>query len=131
METGRGVPPHFRQLAQPTQWISSVSVLSGLDKLDEPPSVMTLRTVVAQRLPRMELPELLLEVQAWTGLASDFTRVNEYGARADDLPISVGAHYWPRRESPPRAVGAARGASTHTRSTGVDSAKLTARRHDH
>jgi hypothetical protein len=51
-------------------------VLSGLDKLDEPPSLMALRTLVAQRLPRVELPELLLEVQAWTGFASDFTHIN-------------------------------------------------------
>jgi TnpA family transposase len=64
-------------------------VLSGLDKLDEPPSLLALRMLVAQRLPRVELPELLLEVQAWTGFASDFTHVNERGARADDLPISV------------------------------------------
>jgi hypothetical protein len=64
-------------------------VLSGLDKLDEPPSLVALKTLVAQRLPRVELPELLLEVQAWTGFASDFTHVNEQGARADDLPISV------------------------------------------
>ena len=64
-------------------------VLSGLDKLDEPPSLIGLKTLVAQRLPRVELPELLLEVQAWTGFASDFTHVNEHGARADDLPISV------------------------------------------
>ena len=64
-------------------------VLSGLDKLDEPPSLVALKTLVAQRLPRVELPELLLEVQAWTGFASDFTHVNEHGARADDLPISV------------------------------------------
>jgi hypothetical protein len=37
----------------------------------------------------VELPELLLEVQALTGFASDLTHVNEKGARADDLPISV------------------------------------------
>ena len=47
-------------------------VLSGLDQLDEPPSLIGLKTLVAQRLPRVELPELLLEVQAWTGFASDF-----------------------------------------------------------
>ena len=64
-------------------------VLSGLDKLDEPPSLLALRTLVAQRLPRVELPELLLEVQAWTGFASDFTHVNEHGARADDLPSAA------------------------------------------
>src|SRR5438105_7266122 len=67
-------------------------VLSGLDKLDEPPAPLALRTLVAQRLPRVELPELLLEVQAWTGFASGFTHVNEAGARADDLPITSG---WP------------------------------------
>jgi hypothetical protein len=43
-------------------------VLSGLDKLDEPPSLLAPRTLVARRLPCVELPELLLEVQAWTGL---------------------------------------------------------------
>ena len=58
-------------------------------RLDKPPSLTTLRTLVAQRLPRVELPQLLLEVQTWTGLASDFTHVNEHGARADDLPIGV------------------------------------------
>ena len=40
-------------------------------------------------MPCVELPELRLEVQAWTGFASDFTHVNEHGARADDLSISV------------------------------------------
>ena len=44
-------------------------VLSGLDQLDEPPSLIGLKTLVAQRLPRVELPELLLEVQAWTASA--------------------------------------------------------------
>ncbi len=64
-------------------------VLSRLDELDEPPSLVALKTLVAQRLPRVELPELLLEVQARTGFASDFTHVNEHGGRADDLAISV------------------------------------------
>ncbi|MCA1647574.1 MAG: hypothetical protein LC797_19630 [Chloroflexi bacterium] len=62
-------------------------MLSGLDKLDEPPWLIALKTLVAQRLPRVELPELLLEVQAWTGFASNFTHVNEHGGWADDLPI--------------------------------------------
>jgi len=37
----------------------------------------------------VELPELLLEVQTWTGFVSDFTHVNEHGAPADDLPTSL------------------------------------------
>ena len=36
---------------------------SGLDKLDEPPSLIGLKTLAAQRLPRVELPELLLVLQ--------------------------------------------------------------------
>jgi hypothetical protein len=60
-----------------------------LVRANEPPSLVALKTLVAQRLPRVELPELQLEVQAWTGFASDFTHANEHGARADDLPISV------------------------------------------
>src|SRR5438445_12447573 len=55
----------------------------------DPLSLIALKTLVALRRPLLELPELLVEVQAWTGFASDFTHVNEQGARADDLPISV------------------------------------------
>ncbi|MBO0881434.1 MAG: Tn3 family transposase [Mycobacterium sp.] len=32
---------------------------------------------------------MLLEVQGWTDFASDFTHVNQHGARTHDLPISV------------------------------------------
>ena len=64
-------------------------VLSGLDKLEEPASLVALKAHVAVRLPRVDLPELLLEVQAWTGFASDFTHLTEHGARAADLPTSV------------------------------------------
>ena len=34
-------------------------------------------------------PNCYWEVQGWTGFASDFTHVNEHGARTDDLPISL------------------------------------------
>ena len=37
----------------------------------------------------MICPEALLEVQAWTGFAAEFTHVSEGGARADDLVISI------------------------------------------
>lgn len=39
-------------------------VLTGLDKLDDPPSLVRLREAVNARLPRVDLPEILLEIAA-------------------------------------------------------------------
>ncbi len=64
-------------------------VLTGLDKLAEPASLVALRERVAALLPRVDLPELLLEVQAWTGFAGAFTHLSEGRARAADLATSV------------------------------------------
>jgi TnpA family transposase len=64
-------------------------VLSPLDKLDEPPSLVALRTAVAARLPRVDLPEILLEIHARTGFAADFTHASEAEARVEDLATSV------------------------------------------
>jgi len=72
-------------------------VLSGLDKLDEPPSLVALRTLVAQRSPRVELPELLLEVQAWTGFASDFTQSVSRERAPTICPSACVPSCWPRR----------------------------------
>jgi TnpA family transposase len=63
--------------------------LSALDKLDEPASLVALRSAVAARLPRVDLPELLLEMHARTGFAAEFTHASERGARAGDLPTSI------------------------------------------
>ena len=41
-------------------------VLTGLDKLDDPPSLIRLREAVNARLPRVDLPEILLEIAART-----------------------------------------------------------------
>jgi TnpA family transposase len=64
-------------------------VLTALDKLEEPPSLTALRTIVQERLPRIDLPELLLEVAGWTGFLTEFTHVSEGAARAEDLDVSV------------------------------------------
>jgi len=63
--------------------------LTGLDKLDEPPSLLKLRDAVLARLPRVDLPEVLLEIHARTGFAHEFTHLSEGAARVGDLPISV------------------------------------------
>jgi len=50
---------------------------------------VALRERAAALLPRVDLPEVLLEVQAWTGFADAFTHLSEGAARADDLATSL------------------------------------------
>jgi hypothetical protein len=64
-------------------------VLTGLDRLEEPASLVALRSAVAARLPRVDLPELLLEIGARTGFAGAFTHVSEAEARAQDLTTTL------------------------------------------
>ena len=64
-------------------------ILTDLDKLDEPASLLALRAVVAERLPRVDLPEILLEIAARTHFASAFTHISERTARAADLDLSL------------------------------------------
>lgn len=64
-------------------------VLSALDKLEEPASLVALREKVSGMLPRVELPELILEVDARTGFTEAFTHLSERTARAADLRVSL------------------------------------------
>jgi TnpA family transposase len=63
--------------------------LTPLDKLDEPAGLWTLRQAVADLLPRVDLPDVLLEIQARTNFAEAFTHVSEAEARVTDLAVSV------------------------------------------
>ncbi|MDQ1317174.1 MAG: hypothetical protein QG588_825, partial [Candidatus Poribacteria bacterium] len=63
--------------------------LTRLDKLVEPPSLITLRQQVATLLPRVDLSEILLEINARTGFASEFTHINEANARVTNLHMSL------------------------------------------
>jgi len=63
--------------------------LTGLDKLDEPPSLIALRDRAADLLPRLDIPEVLLEIQAKTGFANEFSHISEANARVEDLPTSI------------------------------------------
>ena len=63
--------------------------LSALDKLEEPESLVALRAAVQARMPRVDLPELLLEMHARTGFAAEFTHASERDARAGDLSVSI------------------------------------------
>ena len=64
-------------------------VLSPLDKLDESPSLVALRSEVKSRMPRGDLPEILLEIAARTGCMNAFTHLTERTARAADLTTSL------------------------------------------
>jgi TnpA family transposase len=63
--------------------------LSPLDSVDEPESLIDLRELVIERLPRVDLPEILLEIHLRTGFANAFTHISEARSRVDDLPTSV------------------------------------------
>lgn len=63
--------------------------LSPLDRLEEPESLRLLRDRVGSLLPRVDLPDVLAEVAAWTRFPKEFTHVSEAGARVDDLGTSV------------------------------------------
>lgn len=64
-------------------------VITGLDKVEEPESLHRLRHRVARRQPLVDLPELLLEIQARTDFASEFSHISEARSRLDDLPTSI------------------------------------------
>jgi TnpA family transposase len=64
-------------------------ILTGLDKLPEPPSLVHLREAVLTRLPRVDLPDVLLEIAARTHFTEKFTHISEREARAEDLSTSL------------------------------------------
>ncbi len=64
-------------------------ILTGLDKLEDPASLVFLKELVKELLPRVDLPEVLLEVNEWTGFADEFTHVNQNNSRVKDLSISI------------------------------------------
>jgi len=64
-------------------------VLSPLDRLEDPESLVALRAAVLARLPEVDLPEILLEISARTGFTDAFTHLTERTARAHDLTTSL------------------------------------------
>ncbi len=64
--------------------------IARLDRLEEPASLEELRSTLGAMIPRVDLPDLLLEVHAKTGFAGEFDHVAEGGgARVKDLQRSV------------------------------------------
>ena len=66
-------------------------VVDHLDALGEPDSLVQLRAATQAMLPRVDLPELLLEVHAWTGFLDAYTHLADVSTRIKDLAVSVAA----------------------------------------
>ena len=64
-------------------------VLSPLEKMGEPASLIALRAKVTGMLPRVDLPELILEIATRTSFTDAFTHISERTARATDLHVSI------------------------------------------
>ncbi|MEQ1965148.1 Tn3 family transposase [Xenorhabdus khoisanae] len=64
-------------------------ILSPLDAMEETPSLIALRQRVADMLPRVDLPELILEIDARTQFTRAFIHVSEQHSRVSDLNISL------------------------------------------
>ncbi|EMQ96642.1 transposase Tn3 [Paeniglutamicibacter gangotriensis Lz1y] len=65
--------------------------LSPLEAKTIPESLAQLRGLVSGMLPRVDLPDVLLEVHSWTGFLSEFSHVSEASARMGRLDVSVAA----------------------------------------
>jgi len=63
--------------------------IAKLDKLEEPLSLVQLKSKISKLLPKIDLPELLLEVNRLTGFANSFTHVSLNQARVANLDTSI------------------------------------------
>ncbi|EFL41283.1 Tn3 family transposase [Streptomyces griseoflavus Tu4000] len=64
---------------------------AALEPEAEGASLVALRSAVNAMLPRVDLPEVLLEVFSWTGADQAFTSVTGGEARLRDLPVTIAA----------------------------------------
>ncbi|WP_137136512.1 Tn3 family transposase [Rhizobium sp. FKY42] len=63
--------------------------LERLEKIEETPSLIALRAAIDARLPRLDLPELIMEMHARTGFADLFTHASEGSSRAENIATSI------------------------------------------
>ena len=66
-------------------------VVTPLDAIDEPASLVGLRGMVEALLPEVEIADLPLEVHGWTGFLDEYTHISGAASRADGLAESVSA----------------------------------------
>ena len=66
-------------------------VVTPLDAVDEPASLVHLRAMVEALLPEVEIADLPLEVHGWTGFLDEYTHISGAASRAGGLVESVSA----------------------------------------
>ncbi len=86
--TAAGLPDNAAVHIEQTGGKASLAV-TPLDELPEPESLLRLREAVQALTPRVEMPELILEIESLTGFCQEFSHVSEGAARAEDLSLSV------------------------------------------
>jgi TnpA family transposase len=64
-------------------------VVTGLDKLDEPASLIETKKRVHELLPKTEITDAILEINGFTGFCDEFTHVSESHARVENLGLSI------------------------------------------
>lgn len=79
--------PHVQLIGKSELQIS----VARLNRNEEPETLVDLKKRLARMLPRVDLPELLLEVHARTGFLHEFRHVGGRASRLPDLPESVSA----------------------------------------
>ena len=98
LEAGEQLDDAYRWVAEGLPENAAVSIgsegvsldIAKLDRLEEPVSLEGLRNTLGAMIPRVDLPDLLLELHVRTGLADEFDHVAEgSGARVRDLHRSV------------------------------------------
>lgn len=102
-ELVRGLDAGWKQLAERLEEAGPAAKVSievqddgrvklNVDKLGalgEPKSLTWLRQRVEKMLPKIDLPDLLFEVNAWTGFLDAFVHLGDGTTRMKDLPTSV------------------------------------------
>jgi TnpA family transposase len=63
--------------------------LSRLEKIDEPESLKRLKDKVDNLMPRIDFPELLLEVNSMSSFTQEYTHISDNNSRVDGIEISL------------------------------------------
>ncbi|HLX54503.1 MAG TPA: Tn3 family transposase, partial [Aquella sp.] len=63
--------------------------LSKLERVEESASLTILRNKIAELLPRIDLPELLLEVNRITGFTNELSHISETDSRVKNIEVSL------------------------------------------
>jgi Tn3 transposase DDE domain len=95
----RSLDAAYRQVASRIDAGTEVTVddqgrlhLSALEAIPDPPSLIGLRKLVGVMLPRIGLPEVIVEVMSWLpGFVGAFTSVSDGRTRLEDLDVSIAA----------------------------------------